>query len=48
MEAYFIDKFEIIRDGERFVVQKPIIAFAKDRVSASGNYQMILHPEILS
>ena len=48
MEAYFVEKLEIIREGEKRVVPKPVIAFAKDSVSVSGKYQMILHPEILN
>ena len=32
---------------DNVVIQKPIIALAKDSVSVNGRYQMILHPEIL-
>lgn len=48
MEAYFVERLEIKREGENIIVQKPMIAFAKDRVSVNGTYQMILHPEILN
>lgn len=48
MEAYFVEKIEIKREGENIVVEKPMIAFTKDAVSVNGKYQMILHPEIIS
>ena len=48
MDAYFIEKLEIKRDGEKVIIKKPIIAFSKDSVSVNGKYQLILHPEILS
>lgn len=47
MEAYFIDKMEIIHEGENRVIYNPIIAITKDRISAGKNYQMILHPALL-
>lgn len=47
MEAYFIDKMEIIHEGENRVIYNPIIAITKDRISADENYQMILHPALL-
>lgn len=47
MEAYFVDKMEIKREGENIVVQKPMIAITKDAVSVNGKYQMILHPEMI-
>lgn len=47
MEAYFIDKIEIIHEGENRVIYNPIIAITKDRISAGKNYQMILHPALL-
>ena len=48
MEAYFVEKMEIKREGENVVVQNPMIAITRDVVSANGKYQMILHPEIIS
>lgn len=47
MEAYFIDKMEIINEGENRVIYNPIIAITKDRISVGRNYQMILHPALL-
>lgn len=47
MEAYFIDKMEIIHEGENMIIYNPIIAITKDRISAGKNYQMILHPALL-
>ena len=47
LEAYFVEKMEIKREGENVVVQKPMIALTKDAVSVNGKYQMILHPEMI-
>ena len=47
LEAYFIDKMEIKNEGESWSVKNPMIAIAKEKISTSGNYQMILHPNIL-
>ena len=48
MEAYFIEKMVIKREGENIEIEKPIIAFTKDVISINGKYQMILHPEMLN
>ena len=47
LEAYFIEKMEIINEGENWVIFNPMIAITKDRISAGENYQMILHPALL-
>ena len=47
MEAYFIDKMEIIHEGENKIIHNPMIAITKDRISTGKNYQMILHPALL-
>lgn len=47
LEAYFIEKMEIKKDGERIIIQKPLIAITKEMISANERYQMILHPTIL-
>lgn len=47
LEAYFIEKMEIKNEGENWIVNNPMIAIAKERISVNGNYQMILHPNIL-
>ena len=47
LEAYFIEKMEIVSEGENRVIFNPMIAITKDRISASENYQMILHPALL-
>ena len=47
LDAYFIDKMEIINEGESLVIMNPIIAITKDRISTGENYQMILHPSLL-
>lgn len=47
LEAYFIEKMEIIKEGENKVIFNPIIAITKDRISTGENYQMILHPALL-
>lgn len=47
LEAYFIEKLVIKKDGESIVVEKPMIAITKDTISAKKDYQMILHPALL-
>ncbi len=47
LEAYFMEKMEIKRDGEMIVIQNPIVAITKDAVSTKKEYQMILHPKLL-
>ena len=47
LEAYFIEKMEIKNEGENRIVNNPMIAIVKERISVNGNYQMILHPNIL-
>ncbi len=47
LEAYFIDKIEIRKDGEIILIKNPIIAITKDVISANERYQMILHPELI-
>ena len=47
LDAYFIDKMEIINEGESLVIMNPIIAITKDRISTGENYQMILNPALL-
>lgn len=47
LEAYFIEKMEIIKEGENRVILNPMIAITKDGISTGGNYQMILHPALL-
>lgn len=47
LEAYFIEKMEIENEGEKVLIQEPIIAITKGKVSAGGKYQMILHPKML-
>ena len=47
LEAYFIEKMEIRNEGENIIVQNPIIAITKERISVNGNYHMILNPNIL-
>lgn len=47
LEAYFIEKMEIISEGENRIIFNPIIAITKDRISAGESYQMILHPALL-
>lgn len=47
LEAYFIEELVIKKDGECIMVEKPVIAIAKDIISAKKEYQMILHPALL-
>jgi len=47
LEAYFIEKMEIIKEGENRIIHNPMIAITKDRISAGENYQMILNPALL-
>ncbi len=47
LEAYFIEKMEIENEGESRIIEQPVIAIAKEAISINGNYQMILHPELL-
>ena len=47
LEAYFIEKLEIKRDGESEVIYQPMIAVTKDVISENERYQMILHPELI-
>ena len=47
LEAYFVEKLEVKREGENVIIQRPVIAFTKDVISTNGMYQMILHPEII-
>ena len=47
LEAYFIEKMEIVNEGENMVIVNPMIAITKDKISAGENYQMILHPALL-
>lgn len=47
LEAYFIDKMEIRKDGEIDVINQPMIAITKDVISVNERYQMILHPELV-
>ena len=48
MDAYFIEKMVIKREGENVIIQNPIIALTKEVISVNGRYQMILHPKILN
>ena len=45
--AYFIEKMEIVKEGENRIIFNPMIAITKDRISTGENYQMILHPALL-
>ena len=47
LEAYFMEKMVIEKDGEKKEIQKPLIAITKDVISVNERYQMILHPTIL-
>ena len=47
LEAYFIEKMEIRKDGEIILIKNPIIAITKDVISENEKYQMILHPELI-
>lgn len=47
LEAYFIERLEIKREGEKVVIDRPIIAFTKNNISGNRKYQMILHPALL-
>jgi len=47
LEAYFIEKMEIKKEGEHIVIEKPMIAITKDNISGKKEYQMILHPALL-
>lgn len=47
LEAYFIEKMEVKKDGEPIVIQQPMIAISQEKISANGKYQMILHPALL-
>lgn len=47
LEAYFIDKLEMKREGEQIVVERPLIGITKEAISANEKYQMILHPALL-
>ena len=47
LEAYFIEKMEIIKEGENRIIFNPMIAITKDKISTGENYQMILHPALL-
>ena len=46
LEAYFISGMEIEQEGEKRIIENPIIAITKEEVSVKGEYQMILHPKI--
>jgi len=47
LEAYFIERLEIKKEGEKVVVDRPIIAFTSNNISVNRKYQMILHPALL-
>ena len=47
LEAYFIEKMEIMKEGDSKVIHNPLIAITQNRISAGENYQMILHPALL-
>lgn len=46
LEAYFMEKMEIKKDGELIVVKNPVVAITKEAISKNKEYQMILHPKI--
>ena len=47
LEAYFVERMEIKKDGEKLVIQNPLLAVTKEVISVNERYQMILHPTIL-
>ena len=47
LEAYFIEKMEIKKDGESIIIENPLIAVTEENISVNKRYQMILHPTIL-
>ena len=47
LEAYFMEKMQIEKDGEKIELKNPLIAITKDVISVNEGYQMILHPIIL-
>lgn len=46
LRAYIPERLSIQREGERLVIEKPIIGITKESISANENYQMILHPAL--
>ena len=46
MEGYEIPEMIIEDEGENLRWQKVIVGISKNKISANGRYQMILHPDL--
>lgn len=47
MQAVEAERIYIQREGQEIMVEKPVIAVCRQKLSAGGGYQMILHPLLL-
>lgn len=48
MEGYEIPEMIVLKEEEKIRWQKVIVGISRNRISADGRYQMILHPELCS
>ena len=45
LEAMTFERMLVEANGRTKEIERPVIAFAKERLSSDGSYQMILHPD---